>query len=1356
MKDFTCVHYNGKYIVYFTTVDSVGSWGGGMMTFTNWSDMATATQYQMPIGTVAPTLFYFAPKNIWVLTYQWGAQYLTSTDPTNPNGWSAPQPLYQGNSLDTTVICDSTNAYLFYAYDDGTIHRASMPIGSFPGTFTNSSIIMTDTTANLFEAVQVYTVQGATPQYLMIVEAEGSAGRYFRSFTTTNLAGSWTPLAATESNPFAGKNNVTFPNGNVWTADISHGDIVRNNPDQTQTIDPSNLQFLYQGWTYTSGLTNYTQIPWRPGLLTLIQPSDDMLIYSDRFNNGWGDGWSWLTPRYPTNNPVYAGTNSMALIPSVPYVVWLLKPYTTVDATLYTNLTFWINGGATGGQNISVYGELNGSSSGLPTVSVTAPTNSWKQVIISLASLGVNKTNLTGIGFNNGASTNRFFIDDVRLIAAPKPATVHVSVNANQTVRTVSGRVFGINTGGGDGDLNTPATKAILNDIGSTCLRWPGGSYGDIYHYANEPWDTGATSPRTAGSFSTNFIALATNTHSQAFIIVNYGTGTPEEAAYAVRMFNVTNHSNFKYWEVGNEINGTWEPDYNTNAPYKAHDPWTYAMRFTNYYAQMKAVDPTIKIGAVIEPTEDGYANNNDHPVVNPRTSVTHYGWTPVMLAYMRSNNVTPDFVIEHNYGPAGGDTQDLLYPKGWASDAAALRQMLNDYLGNAATNVTLEVTENGTGGDRQNVSLPGGLFYADSIGQILQTEFNSRVWWDLRNGHGSVDNPDPAFYGWRTNANGSVLSDGGIVYGLGGVGNLYPTYYCAKLMPKFAADGDTVVRATSDYPLLATYAVKRTNGTLTLLVINKSASSALTANFNLSGYVPYGSAAIYSYGIPQDEAARTGDGSPDIAQTNFMGASAGFSATFAPFSATVMVMSPANQPPGTPTSLAATASNAVVSLSWNGSAGTDSYIVKRASVSGGPYTGIASGLTTPSYLDTGLVNGTTYYYVVAATNANGVSPDSTEASVTPGEMFGWWRFDATSGTTAADSGYGGNPGTLQSGATWVVGAISNAVHLNGTANGYANLPSGLVSALNDFTISTWVKVDANATWARVFDFGSGTGIYMFLAPASGGASVRYAITTSSGGGEQQLNRAGNLSTGVWHHLAVTLSGSTGVLYVDGVPANTNLSMTLKPSSLGSTTQNYIGKSQWPDPNLTGSVDDFRIYSRALSAAEVAALANPVPPAPAGLAAVAGDAQAALNWNAASTATGYKIKRSLTSGSGYANIVTNASLTFTNTGLANGTLYYFVVSATNSFGESTNSTQVSARPTSSTSVAIGVTNVPGQLQFSWPTDHTGWQLQSQTNSLSGGLGTNWVDVPASIQTNQMTVSLDSTDASVFFRLVRPY
>jgi len=144
-----------------------------------------------------------------------------------------------------------------------------------------------------------------------------------------------------------------------------------------------------------------------------------------------------------------------------------------------------------------------------------------------------------------------------------------------------------------------------------------------------------------------------------------------------------------------------------------------------------------------------------------------------------------------------------------------------------------------------------------------------------------------------------------------------------------------------------------------------------------------------------------------------------------------------------------------------------------------------------------------------------------------------------------------------------------------------------------------------------------------------------------------------------------------------------------------------------------------------------------------------------LNWNAASTATGYKIKRSLTSGSGYVNIATNASLTFTNAGLANGTLYYFVVSAVNAFGEGTNSAQVSARPTSSAPVAISATNASGELRISWPADHTGWQLQSQTNNLAAGLGTNWVNVGNSSQTNQVPVPLNATNGAVFFRLVRP-
>jgi hypothetical protein len=273
LKDFSDVVFNNQHIVYMSTVDGSGSYAGAMMTFADWPQMAAATQYPIPVGGIAPTLLYFTPKNIWVLMYEWGPwsfSYLTSTDPTSPSGWSAPYDLYQGSSIDETVLCTSSTCYLFFANDNGNIYRASMPIGSFPGTFTNPTTVMTDSVAtNLLEAVQVYTVKGAS-QYLMIVEAVGSTGhRYFRSFTATDLAGSWTPLAATESNPFAGQANVTF-SGTAWTPDISSGDLVRSNPDETQTIDPCNLQFLYQGDVPSSGLS-YNQLPWQPGLLTLVQ-----------------------------------------------------------------------------------------------------------------------------------------------------------------------------------------------------------------------------------------------------------------------------------------------------------------------------------------------------------------------------------------------------------------------------------------------------------------------------------------------------------------------------------------------------------------------------------------------------------------------------------------------------------------------------------------------------------------------------------------------------------------------------------------------------------------------------------------------------------------------------------------------------------------------------------------------------------------------------------------------------------------------------------------------------------------------------------------------------------------------------
>jgi hypothetical protein len=162
--------------------------------------------------------------------------------------------------------------------------------------------------------------------------------------------------------------------------------------------------------------------------------------------------------------------------------------------------------------------------------------------------------------------------------------------------------------------------------------------------------------------------------------------------------------------------------------------------------------------------------------------------------------------------------------------------------------------------------------------------------------------------------------------------------------------------------------------------------------------------------------------------------------------------------------------------------------------------------------------------------------------------------------------------------------------------NSYVDLPDGIVNSLYDYSIATWVNLSSVATWTRIFDIGTDTNANMFLTPMTDSGSIRFGITISGNSGEQRIDGSGAFATGSWQHVAVTRSGSLGILYVNGSEVGRNSSLTLGPADLGNTVNNFIGKSQYStDPYLTGSVDKFYVYNRALSNTEVASLASSLP-----------------------------------------------------------------------------------------------------------------------------------------------------------------
>jgi O-glycosyl hydrolase len=344
------------------------------------------------------------------------------------------------------------------------------------------------------------------------------------------------------------------------------------------------------------------------------------------------------------------------------------------------------------------------------------------------------------------------------------------------------------------------------------------------------------------------------------------------------------------------------------------------------------------------------------------------------------------------------------------------------------------------------------------------------------------------------------------------------------------------------------------------------------------------------------------------------------------PASSVITLTGVASGVPPVPTGLTATAGNAQVALSWNASTGATAYDVKRSTVSGSGYATISSPTTT-SYTNTGLTNGTTYYYVVAAKNAGGSSANSTQASATPSAgVSGLVKINAGGPAVSpfvADANFtGGTPFTNWTGAIDTTGLTSPAPQAVYQSERFG----AMTYTIPGLTAGTSYKVRLH----MCENFFTSSGQRTFSVSING---------TSVLTNFDIFAAAGAIHKGVIREFTVAANGSGQEVIVFTNVVNNGL----------------------------------------VNGIEVVTASSP-PAAPTGLTATAGNTQVSLSWTASSGATSYNVKRSTVNGSGYATINSPTGTSYTNTGLTNGTTYYYVVTAVNANGESGNSNQASATP----------------------------------------------------------------------------
>ncbi|MFI2509103.1 cellulose binding domain-containing protein [Streptomyces sp. NPDC018972] len=533
-------------------------------------------------------------------------------------------------------------------------------------------------------------------------------------------------------------------------------------------------------------------------------------------------------------------------------------------------------------------------------------------------------------------------------------ADVDVRVNTQASLGRMTDTARGVNAAVWDSHMNDPEVADLMKAADVGAMRYPGGSYADIYHWETHTAPGGYVAP---GTDFDSFMGTVRATGAQPILIANYGSGTPEEAAGWVRYANVTKGYDARYWEIGNEIYGNghygngWEHD-----EHEDKSPREYARQVRAYAEAMKAVDPTIRIGAVLTTPghwPDGVVGEGDpgdwnHTVLSEVTDVI-------------------DFVSVHWYAGGADTTAEDAMTRltRLPGELREVRNQIDRYAGADSPRIGIALTEINTNtGGAMLTARPNGLFTADAYLTALENGVFTVDWWNTHNGAGRITTVD----GETDYGDMGMLSSGACT---GDVCEPAPNtpfhpYYGMKMTSELGTAGDTLVAAASSAQDVSAHAVHRRDGRLSVLLVNKDPDAARTVDLAYAGFTPSAAA---------PEVSRYARGDSDVTDVTD-GAASASRVTVPPYGMLTLTLTPqaGTGPgasdagaPGTPRPEAVTDTTA--RLSWEGAAGATRYLVQARD---GAHTHVVGETTGTSVTLRNLPPGSTHTVNVLAADAAG------------------------------------------------------------------------------------------------------------------------------------------------------------------------------------------------------------------------------------------------------------------------------------------------------------------------------------------------------------------------------------------------